>query len=290
MKAVVFSDPHINYNSIDELEKIFNEIFDIAIEKKVDSIVMCGDYYDRKTPNIHAFLFGTKWAKKFKDSFERVVFLNGNHDNVFDVSNLSYLSYMGLEIADEYETEGFYFGHFFTDKSPINYGKHITLNSLKKKYKYIILGHYHDFVKLEKNAWHIGSVRYVSFGENEKEKKKVAIVDTKKEKIEFVDLKSPIPIITVNDFEKLKKIKKNTKVRIVFKNFLDYKAVVNEIDKYKRKFVEFKVKLDFDDNELYLNTKNGSVEEDFVVNWLNSIEDKNVRGYIEEALKRAEIL
>lgn len=289
MKAVVFSDPHINYNSIDELEKVFNEIFDIATKKKVDFVIMCGDYYDRKTPNIHAFLFGTRWAKKFKDSFGKVVFLNGNHDNVSDVSNLSYLSYMGLEIVDEYEQNGFYFGHFFTDKSPINYGKHTSLSKLKKKYKYIILGHYHDFVKLSKNAWHIGSVRYVSFGENENEKKKIAIIDFDKEKIEFIDLKSPIPIVTVNDFEKLSKIKKNTKVRIVFDDFAKYKAVVNELDKYKKKFVEFKVKLDFENNEPYLQNKN-NVEQDFVENWLNSIEDKDIRQYIEGALKEVGIL
>lgn len=286
MNVLFFSDPHISLNSIEELSDTFQWIFDVAKKEKVDTVVMLGDYYDKKTPHIKAFLFGTEWASKFKNEFEKVIFLRGNHDNVQDTSNLDYLQYFGIEIVDDCIVEGIYCGHFFTDKSPISYGKKIhPLKKLKKKgINYILLGHYHDFCEISKNAYHIGSVRFTSFGETED--KIIAIY--KKKKLEFIKIPTVIPAITVYSFDELEKINKKTKVRLIIKDFENYKKIINKLDKYKKKFVEFKIKIDFV-NENVIKPQASNNLEDFIKEWLDK-QDKDVVKLLLEVFKEKGML
>ncbi len=99
MKTLLFSDPHIDTNSIDELNVIFKEI----INFNADSLIMLGDYYDRgshpddrRRPSAREIEFGTRWAYKFKQKYKDVVFLTGNHDLDRDYSTISYLQYLNI--------------------------------------------------------------------------------------------------------------------------------------------------------------------------------------------------
>lgn len=288
MKIGFFSDPHITLDSIDELENTFNWILEYFKSKKLNTIVMLGDYFTKKTPNIKAFIFGTKWARKFKDNFEKVIFLNGNHDNKEQTSNLEYLKYLDIEVVDEYvfEKEKIYCGHFFVKESPINYGK--DYKSLKSigKFKYIILGHYHDFSELDKNAWHLGSCRYVSFGETKE--KYVAVFDGKI--FSFEKIPTVIPAITVHTVKELKKINKNTKVRIVFDNLQEYKKFLAEAKKYHKKFIKFKAEVNFEDNNIDFNSSNDiNDNKEFVLKWLNE-QEKDVKKTLEPLFKEKGLL
>jgi len=287
-----FSDPHINTANINELEKTFQWILNFGKEKNVDTLVMLGDYYDVQTPHVHAFLFGAKWAKMFVDNFDKVIFVEGNHDNTYDVSNIQYLKYFGVQVVESVVEQNVVCGHFFVEETPMRYGKKLTsIKKIQKEFnpEYIMLGHYHDFTEIGKNAYHLGSCRYVRFDEKEDLGKYVALFDGKNMK--FKKIPTVIPIKTVYSVEELDKIKKKTKVRMIFKSFQEHKENVNKLHKYKEKFLVFKVTLDFEDTEMEIDTQtnDGNIV-DFTNEWLNKIEDKEVREILIKAFKSGGIL
>ena len=203
MKKLIIGDSHITEKTIPELEIIFQEIY----KKEVDELIHLGDFYDSKRPNAKEILFGTKWAVKFKEKYKKVIFLRGNHDKTQNISAIDYLQYLGIKVVEDYidENNNFY-GHFMTNQSKYEYGTYKYTVSQLAHYNYVFLGHQHSYQELGGHIWHLGSVRYVGFNEVCDKSKYILKLG---EKLEFIPLKSPIPMVDVKTINELNKIISN---------------------------------------------------------------------------------
>lgn len=283
--TLIFTDPHIEEKALEELELIFKEIF----AQNADCLVMCGDFYDKKRPTAREIIFGTKWAYFFKKKFKKVIFLRGNHDKTEDISNIDYLQYFGIEIVDEYIDEhNNYFGHFMVDESACEYGT--SKGSIKdfEKYNFVILGHYHSYQVLAPNAIHLGACRYVNFNES-KDDAKYIMFPFGHMGGQRMKLNSPIPMKDIDSVKKLPNISPNTKVCLVIGSYEQFKNEINEIAKWKDKFIDFKFKLNFEtpvhSNEHKAQKNEHKKLEDVIREGIEKIEDKDVRELLREALK-----
>lgn len=280
---LIITDAHIDEKSIADLENIFTEI----CKYKADVLVFCGDYFEKKKPTPREIIFGTKWAYKFKQLFKKVILLKGNHDKTEDISAVDYLKYFGITVVDDYTDEcKNYFGHFMVKGSKLEYGTaKCSLTDLKTK-KRIILGHQHSFQKLAKNAFHLGSVRYVNFNESQDKHKFIAKIDSKNE-IHFIPLTSPMPMYDVNSIEELSKIKPGmVMVRLIISSFEQFKNEVNAIAKERHKYNTFKLKLNFV-KKTKVNMQSSLVKtklKDILKAGIEKIKDKDVKQLLEEII------
>lgn len=239
MIKLFFTDSHIEEGALDELELIFKEIF----KYQANELICIGDYYDKRKPTAKEILFGTKWAYFFKKKFSKVIFVKGNHDKTQDISVINYLEYMGIECVDEYLEDNIYAGHFMTDKSLMEYGTHEKTLAELRQYSYVLLGHQHSFQELAPNIYHLGSCRYINFNEAKDDGKYIILNynnswDRRK-------LMSVIPMIETSSIKELPNIQANTKVCMVINSYQQFKNEINELNKWKEKFIEFKIKLNF---------------------------------------------
>lgn len=286
MAKIVFTDPHIREDTLAELEEIFQEI----LLQKASELIMIGDYYDHKKPNAYEIEFGTKWAMRFKKKFKKVIFLRGNHDKTREISAIEYLQHCGIQIVDEYTDDwNNYYGHFMTDKSKYEYGTAYRTVKELQKYHYAFLGHQHSFQTLYPNVFHLGSCRYVNFNETTDKQKFIVLV--KEDDRHFITLESPIPMQDVHSVEELSNINPDTKVRWVISSFDQFKNEVNLINEWKDRFVELKVKLDFqktleNKEEKIAQTENKKLHK-ILEEGINKIEDKDVRELLWRAYEGA---
>jgi len=283
MTKLIITDPHITEKSIPELEKVFQEIY----QQEADELLMLGDYYNNKRPTAKEILFGTKWAVKFVEKYKNVIFLRGNHDRTQDVSAIDYLRYLGIEVVDDYvDEDNNFFGHFMTNESKYEYGSYKYTVSQLSHYNMVFLGHQHSFQAIKGHIWHLGSVRYVGFNE---------VCDKSKcllklgEKPEFIPLKSPIPMVDVKSVKELPNINPNTKVRCLVTSFDQFKREINEISKYKDKFSEFKLKLEFGTvlkNETTIpKDKTKKNLQQLITQYIEKIEDKDVKELLKKQME-----
>ncbi len=285
MTKIIMTDPHITESAIPELENIFKEIF----KQNADMLICVGDYYDKKRPTAKEVIFGTKWAYFFKKRFKKVIFLRGNHDRTRDISAIDYLLYLGIEVVDEYiDKDNIYYGHYMVNESKYGYGTAKCGIKELSKYRFVILGHMHSYQILSKNAIHLGSVRYCNFNESKDERKYIMIffngINGQR-----MSLDSPIPMKDVTSIKELLKINKNTKVRLIIKSYQQFKEEVNEIAKYKDKFVEFKLKLQLEDVIPNKEDKLKDMKErkliDVLRQGIEKIEDEDVKTLLKEIIK-----
>jgi len=286
MTKLTFTDPHITEDSLEELELVFKEIF----QQKADVLIMVGDYYDKNKPTAKEVIFGTKWAYFFKKKFKKVIFVRGNHTRTEGVNWIDYLQYIGIECVNDYkDDDGTYYGHFMVNESKLEYGTGKCGIKDLAKHNFVVLGHQHSFQKLADNAIHLGSVRYVNFNES-KDKEKYILFAEGRLSMRRIKLKSPTPMIDVTSIKELGNIKsQNTKVRLVISSYKQFKQEVNEIAKWKNKFFEFKVKLDFTKEvikkEDKLEVAKKKKLEDVLREGIKKIEDKEVRKLLEDIIK-----
>lgn len=283
MKLII-TDSHITESTLLELEGIFNEIY----QQEADELLMLGDYYNSKKPNAKEILFGTKWAKKFKEKYKKVIFLRGNHDKTQDISAIDYLQYLGIKVVDDYvdENNNFY-GHFMTNESKYEYGTYKYTVSQLTQYNMVFLGHQHSFQAIKSNIWHIGSVIFVSFNEVCDKSKYIMKLG---ENPEFIPLKSPIPIVDVKSVKELPNIDPKTKVRCLITSFDQFKREINEISKWKDKFVKFKLKLEFGDKTITTSDNKDIKQEkknlqQLIVQYIEKIEDKDVKELLKKQME-----
>ncbi len=286
MRTIVFGDPHIKEKAIPELELIFHEI----VKQEGDVLVMIGDYYDNKRPTAQEILFGTKWALRFKQRFKKVIFLRGNHDKTKDISAIDYLSYFKICVTDDYvDKDRIYFGHFMTNKSLYDYGTYQKTIKQLRLYNKVILGHQHNPQELlEEKMYHLGSIRYCQFNEVTDPYKRIVVID--KGKLEFIKLKSPYPMIDVKNIKELAKIESgNKKVRLIISSFEQFKEEVNEIQKYKNLYTEFKTKLDFSNTvsqkQPFPKTVKRKRLQQILREGIAKIEDTDVKNLLQEQLE-----
>ena len=286
MTKLIFSDPHIDEKSIPELDSVFAEICE---DFPADELIMCGDYYEKKQPTTREVLFGTKWAKQFKQRYEKVIFLRGNHDKTEDISAIDYLQYLGITIVNDYTDEcNNYFGHFMVVGSRLEYGTaKCSLTDLKTKAR-IILGHQHSFQTLADNAYHLGSIRYVNFNEAKDTDKFIAKIDDKNE-IHFIPLSSPMPMYDVNSIEDLSTIETGmVKVRLIINSFNQFKREIDIISKIKHKYNVFKIKLNFEKSTNPIEAKKIDVKikklDEVLREGIDKIKDKDVKKLLKEVI------
>ena len=285
MKLII-TDPHIEEKYINELEKTFQEILGLVTKLPEDTLIMCGDYYNSKKPNAKEILFGTKWAMQFKEHFKTVIFLRGNHDKTQDISAIDYLQYLGINIVNDYvDEDNNFYGHCFTNESKFEYGTYKYTISQLAKYNRVFLGHQHSFQAIKDHIWHIGSVRYVGFGEVSDKSKYILKLG---EKLEFLPLKSPIPMVDVKTINELPNIDPNNKVRLVIGSFEQFKREINKISKWKDKFTEFKLKLEFGTEiakEEKIVDKGKRNLAQLIAQYIEKIEDKDVKELLKNQMQ-----
>jgi predicted phosphodiesterase len=290
LNSLVFTDPHIEENSLIELKSIFVEI--ISYKDKAQHLIMLGDFYEKKTGiNRAELVFGTYWAKKFKESFARVTFLRGNHGQTKEGNLIDYLTELGIEVVDDYVDNNIFFGHFLLHESLFNFGESkIGIKDLEK-YKYSFLGHQHSKQTMTDKIFHIGSCRFVDFQEVKDDHKQIVLLDNNNNAT-FVPLKSPTPMLEVNSLSQLENVSENTKVRLSISSFEQFKQEINEISKWKDKFREFKLKLNFEKQIIKIEKGEQQPKQslnEFINNYLEKIEDNDVKNLLNEVIKEEKI-
>jgi len=297
MKQLIFTDPHVREKNLEELENIFSEI----ISNDADICICVGDYLERR-PTPSEMYFATKWAKRFVDKYKRFILVVGNHPKLGkDFSSEDYLSFIGVEMYNEKfvledNDRKYAYGHFMCQESKKYFGKEeiskdkfeIDIKELKEYY-YTILGHQHTFQNIDDSIYHLGSCRFIDFGETEVPEKYICTIE---DDIEFIKLKTVIPTIDVYDVEDLLDLDRNTKVRLILKDFNTFKNNINEIEKHKKFFYEFKLKLDFI-KELEVECKEQISDfslEETIDEWINRIKDDDVKKMLAEELRKTGLI
>jgi hypothetical protein len=286
---LTFADPHIEESNIEELDKVFNEILNYF--NKDTHIICLGDYYHKNRPTAKEIEFGSKWSSKFMNFFKNFTMLRGNHTMVnFKENNSSveYMKYFGVSVLEDIVINNIYFGHKMTEKSDMFFGIDIPTEARYEiktadllKYDISLLGHQHAYQEIDKAIYHIGSIIYTTFNEINVAKKYIFKINEKDKTIEKIELKTPYPMVEVSSVNELNKYEYNTKVRLIFKTFEDFKNNISKATQYKNKFITFKIKCDFDKTIQIIDEKQSS-KEDIILKWINSIKDKDVR---EELIK-----
>lgn len=296
-------DVHEEEDHLKEITSIIEEVCEISLSYGVSHFFQLGDLCQKNRLEALELYYLLGHISKCKKTFKLVSLIEGNHDKKDnEISIISFLKWLGIKVySDEYLLEtpfgNLFLGHFFVDKSKDAFGTHhkYTVENLKNKYsfKYGLLGHQHDYQQID-NIYHIGSARYVSFGENGNIKKKMAIWN--KDGLKFIDLKSPIPIFNVSTIKELEKIPSRSKVRFIFKSFSSFKDDLKKVESFKGKFVDLKKKLDFSSISPYsddLSTKLKKIEGSGKINnklmveeWLKQIPDTELRKILDEEFKK----
>lgn len=279
MKNILFfSDLHLTQCSLKECALILEEIGSIAKQYDCNRLFNLGDTFDSLHPtSAELDLFAT-FIKRLNK--QMIIIAAQSHESETSIDNI--VNHYGIlsdniEVVKEYINDNdLYLGHFGITECPNNYGTTISQKDLEY-YRMVFLGHIHSFYQV-KNITGLGSVRYVSFSEVNDKKVVAVITDYKglNEKLEFVELKSPIPMKqleigqtspkteeikprrrgrpcknvqpegkengflgVVEAFDILNSLDPATKVKVIIKDFSSYKQFVNIEDKYKQKFVRF---------------------------------------------------
>ena len=248
MRLLVIGDTHIDDPYLGELRDIFAEILEI----KADAVLHLGDYYNFNKPSPESLAFGTEMAKKLVSRFRDFTLQagNGRHNWMNGYSVVDYLTYLGVKcVGMEYEQvidgKKVLFGHHMTNESYKEYGSHFyTVADLKKKYDLVLLGHQHIPQDITPSICHLGSVFYQHFNESKDPFKRVAIIEDGE--MEFIPLKTPIPMKDVTELSDLTAIDPRTKVRFLISSFEAFKKSVNGMAEWRNKFVEFKYELRYD--------------------------------------------
>jgi DNA repair exonuclease SbcCD nuclease subunit len=290
MRILLIGDVHIDEPSIEEINTIFNkDIYSI----KADEVIQLGDLFNSNRPTPKEIKFATELIHKLSILNKKVTLLagNGSHEFLNGVAVIEYLKELSgkIEIITEehFIRDNIYYGHHMLHESKLEYGTGKCGLKDLKKYNYAILGHQHSFQKFNSKVYHIGSMRYQHFNEVEDKEKYVAVLEDNK--LEFIPLSSVIRMRDFYSLEELSEADKNQKVRLVISSFKQFKESLSEITKYKNKFKQFKVKLDFkeDKKEVEIAKKDNTEKkklEEILQEGIDKIEDIEVRKLIEESL------
>jgi len=303
-KIAIIGDIHIEENSMLELEAIFSEI--ISKVEGYDCYFL-GDIFHKHKPTPKEIEFALTWFKKITQSGVKCLAIPGNHDWHSGFLTTTILQHSTVWLGSEFGHDlhlnlglKAYLGHFFVKESWDNYTNiENSIKSVKNNgADYVFLGHQHRFQELDQNAYHLGSIRYVGYGEytNPIIPKKIAIINSKND-VNFIDLKTPHTLKQFNNVKELLDYYPNRtesifdKIRIVYNDFNTYKNDINILNKLPLVLYHpLKIKLDFKNNHIVknfntsINTKQIKIDE-VVKKWLDTIKDNDVKIILEEETK-----
>ena len=284
----IIGDIHLDEKSSDEVEKIIDEI--ISDKPDVNEYWLLGDFFEKKKPSPLEYKIGTKILTKLLKS-GKVYIVTGNHDIISkSITALDYSKYFNINVYYEKtiltrEGHKIYLGHHFTDKGDkFKQDLKYKLSDLKQ-YDLVLLGHDHSFKKLADNVYHLGSIRRVHFSEVDYNKPLYAILEPKSLKIEFRELKSPIPMYEVDSIEKALQKPNMAKIRLVLNSFSDFMKVVHKIPELQKRFTQFSVKHNYKKISQVAENKevkkNKSFDQIFA-EYLQRIENKEVKKILKD--------
>lgn len=86
MKIIHTGDLHIGkivneFDMLEDQKHILNEIYNIAVENKVDCIIISGDIYDRSVPKAEAVTLLDSFFEKVVMAGIKILAISGNHDS-----------------------------------------------------------------------------------------------------------------------------------------------------------------------------------------------------------------
>lgn len=290
-KKLILGDTHIEKSCFDELENVFTEV--LKNKKGCGAIICLGDYYDKKNPTASEIEFGTKWAAIFKKEFGRFIMIEGNHPAIDDTSSsVKYLKHCGIELYDDTLFDSVYYGHYMVQESLCGFGETKTALDLVTLYPLSVLGHQHSFQEINLpnelgSIVHLGSCRYVDFGEAKDPAKVFAIEENGQ--LTIVPLHSVRPMKVVDNVSECEHLPPHYQVCLDIKSFAQLKRESSQIEMYKSKFFKFKVKFSFVKQQATLVLDgNSSVKVDVgdIVNkWLGTVADEEVRAELVNQMK-----
>lgn len=206
MKILHLGDLHIGkkvngYSMIEDQKYVFEQLYTLVQEKKIETVIIAGDIYDRSIPSEEAIqLLDSFLDKLINELHLNVIAVSGNHDSSARINfSNKILSKQGLHILGEYheivnkisiDEVDFYLMPFVTPSYMRNRFEEIiikdevTISTYDDTMRYITgkisevidsskinIGIYHGFVigsnEIEKDVEKEGSVKFISVGGKE---------------------------------------------------------------------------------------------------------------------------
>ena len=293
MKALIFTDLHIDEKSLEECKIVLGEILGIAWEYEVDVIWNLGDTFDNYRPSSDCMDVYANFVKRWGGEILNIV-ASSHESTQIGKSILNHYSILSenyhIEYG-EYETCGYLLGHYMVDESLFGYKVKRKVADLKK-YKHVFLGHQHTPQEMG-NVTHVGSCRYISFSEYS-DIKRVLILDLDTNEIEEIILQLVIPMAVYSCdkntnktlYRRLKVLEPDTKVKVIFNDLEGYKFNINNISEWNEKFIDFKVELNFKVNGTESKeTKTDTFSNDFL-KWLDENDiDEDIKNILRKEVE-----
>jgi DNA repair exonuclease SbcCD nuclease subunit len=193
-----------------------DEILSLSEEYKIDAIINLGDTFDSLKPSSLELDLFSSFIKKWDKPIINII-AQSHESESSEVSILNHFALLNdnIKVIKQYEDKGYFYGHFYT-KEVNPFGTTKTKEDLKKYFK-SFLGHWHGrFLIKSPYIYFPGSCRWVSFSEIEDLQKGVIIImdyQGVNERIEWVALKSPIPMKLLELQEKSGKIAEKSVIK-----------------------------------------------------------------------------
>lgn len=284
MKILIIGDIHIDDEYIEEQSLIIDEI----CQYKADICIQLGDFYNSRQPTPKSLDFGTFIAKKLKENFKKVIILTGTgtHDLLNGISITNYLSKLDIEIKEnEYQlnvdNHNYLFGHFFLYESKLAFGKYKYKLSDINYFDYVFLGHSHSPEDINDKCFHVGSIFYQTFKEKDDEFKRICLLDTENNLIEWKELKSPVKMKEVNTLEELEEYKNKYKVRLKINDFNYYKENISKLKEYRNKY--YKLEFSKEDEQYESKEKINDIKE-ILIQEIEKLTDLDVKKVLKDVL------
>lgn len=196
---LIFSDLHINQSSLTECINVLEEIDMLAKKYNCDTLINLGDTFDTLKPSSSELDVFSTFIKRLNKKI--IILAADSHES--ETQTVSIINHFGIlngmvTVGKEFKDENhLYCGHFSIKESSSNYDAKLCKEDLKD-YLYVFLGHIHSYQLIKPNIVHLGSSRYVDFAEAKDKQKIIALITdygTQTEKVHFLKLSSPIPMV-----------------------------------------------------------------------------------------------
>ena len=219
MNLMFCSDFHIIESDLEEINSIFDELLIIKDKYCINKLVIAGDSFDKIIPTSKELDCLSTFLKKI--NLPTVLLAANSHEST--TNSESIINHFGIlkdtiNVVKEYhDGNKLFVGHFIVNQSSKNYGGTIDSQTLKQ-YRYVILGHGHNFELSNSNWCQLGSIRYVDFKDDLTIPKKVGIClgyETDRPEWKFIDLNSPIPMISFNLDKEILLLPQNSQNQVI---------------------------------------------------------------------------
>lgn len=219
MKVLATADSHLGYQQYGLKERkedfmdAFEQVIDIAIEEKVETVVHAGDLFDKKNPGLSTIRNTLSLLKRLNEANIPFLGIEGNHDkqratqwlDVFEELGLAYhvidepvegvygMDFMGrkdIEVPECDDGVEILLLHQFVEDDDIPVpSPELTLDELWGKAPIIVMGDYHS-----RKVWRKDNqlIMYTGSSERhstrERNPRSVSIIDTETMEIEEIEL------------------------------------------------------------------------------------------------------